>query len=317
MDQGALDGTGDFNVPDRRRALFALMSGVAVWGGIESAKAEVVSSVDTIPLQFALNLQYLTTNFLQVVIYGLDHLLAGDLIRGGEVTDKPGVQARGILPVKFAAADRRDRTRLNEIADEHWWRLNLIRGFLRGDAPAQKLIDCSPETFSAMFQAARAIADGAIFNPYESVDNCLLAADTLISVAASVYSAILPSITDEIATPTMASIAASTASNATTIRSMLFDRAQANPAIPGIIDQLAAWRDRIDGTAQTDLGLSSVTDASGATVTRLAASDSSGLYLGRTPQQALNVLFMTSAAATTGGFFPTGINGSIVSSAAN
>ncbi len=83
-----------------------------------------------------------------------------------------------------------------------------------------------------------------------------------------------------------------------------------------MVDRLAAWRNGIDGSTTTDRGMSPVM-ANGWTVTRLALTDDDGLQLSRTPGQALNVLFMTSGAATQGGFFPTGINGSIKTSAAN
>lgn len=290
--------------------------GVTSRGMTGAARAETPSSVDTAPLQFALNLHYLTTNFLQVVAYGADGLLGGDLIRGGEIADRPGVPAQGLLRVTFPAADRAFQARFNEMADEHRARLLLLRGFLRGDAPAQTLIDYSPETFSTMFRAAGAIAPTARFNPYASVSSALLAAETLVTVAASAQAALLPLLRDPIALPALASLAAGAANNATVLRAMLLERAATDPTVTATVDRLAAWRDRIDGTAPSDRGLSTESSAAGG-VTRLTRCDGDGLYLTRTPQQALNVLFMTSAAARQGGFFPTGINGAIGASAAS
>ncbi|VXC45600.1 ferritin-like domain-containing protein [Sphingomonas sp. 8AM] len=309
-----LGTVGGFN---RRVAFVALFGGALATISAATARADVVSSVDTIPLQFALNLQYLTTNYLQVVTYGNKSLLAPQDIKGGELSDKPGIAATGLQVVDFSTTDRTLRPRLREMADEHKNRLSLIRSFLRGDAPAQKAIDYSPGTFSTMFRLSGAIAPDAAFDPYAAPANCLLALETLLSVTASVYAGILPSMTDEIATPAMSSMAAATATDLVTVRSMLSGLAVDDPALLTVIDRLAAWRDRIDGTPTTDVGLSPVTDPSGQTATRLTFTDADGLLLSRTPQQALNVLFMTAASVAQGGFFPTGINGAIVSSAAN
>jgi hypothetical protein len=49
----------------------------------------------------------------------------------------------------------------------------------------------------------------------------------------------------------------------------------------------------------------------------VAPVDQDGLLLTRTPQQALNVAFFSRTATTRGGFFPNGIEGTIVTSAAN
>jgi len=310
----SLRANNDFH---RRAALASLCLGAMTALGAGSAQGQIVSSVDTIPLQFTLNLQYLTANYLQVTTNGAKNLLAPQDIKGGELSDKPGVAATGLKVVDFSNADQTIRPRLREMADEHRNRLYLIRSFLRGDAPAQKAIDYSPETFSKMFRLAGAIAPSAVFDPYASPTNCLLALETLLSVTASVYAGILPSMTNEIAVPAMSSLAAATAADLVTVRSILADLAGADPTLLTVIDRLAAWRDRVDGTATTYQGLSPVTDASGLTATRLTFTDANGLLLSRTPQQALNVLFMTAGSVAQGGFFPTGINGAITSSAAN
>ena len=301
----------------RRAALAALVGGTMLAGLARPAAAQVASSVDTVPLQFALNLHYLTTNFLQVVTYGEGRQLPAQHIRGGELSDKPGVSATSVLPVKFPTGVRGIQARIREIADEHWYRTLMLRAVLRADAPAQTEIDYSAQTFARLFVAAGAMAStdtlylytASPSDPLELVRNILLAAETLVSVQASVFAALLPSMTNEVTLPMMASLAASAASNATTIRSMLYEMAQAKPDLLTKVDRLAAWRDRIDGTATTDAGLSPV-NGSG----RTAVTDADGLYIGRTPQQALNVLFMSADAVTQGGFFPTGINGAIVRS---
>ncbi len=295
----------------RRTALATLFGGVALAGFIGTAQAEGLAAGEIAALQFALNLQYLTTNFLQAAIYGDGRQLQADNIRGGELGGEPGVVVTTAKQVRFPAATRDIQARVQEIGDEHWYRNLLLRALLRADVVAQKTIDLSPATFTAMFRLAGVIDAGATFDPYSSPLNLLLATETLISVQASVISAMLPSFDNDILRATMAAFAASVGGDAATIRSMLYAQGQAVA-----IDKLAAWRDRVDGTAVTDRGLSATT-TNGNAMTRIAFTDADGLLIGRTPAQALNVLFMTSGAVTTGGFFPTGINGAITRSAAN
>ena len=301
----------------RRAALAALVGGAMLTGLAEPAAAQVPSSVDTAPLQFALNLQYLTTNFLQVVTYGQGRQLPAQYIRGGELSDQPGVSATSVPQVRFPSGVRGIQARIHEMADEHWYRTLMLRDILRADAPAQTLIDYSAPTFAKLFVAAGVMtADETLYlydpsptDTKELVRNILLATETFVSVQASVYAAMLPSMTTEVTLPMMASMAASAASNATTIRSMLYELAQSSPALLTKVDRLAAWRDRIDGSATTDVGLSPVDGTA-----RTAITDATGVYVGRTPQQALNVLFMSADSVSQGGFFPNGINGTIVRS---
>lgn len=302
----------------RRAMLLALLGGGLLTGVSKASKADVSSSVDTVPLQFALHMQYLTTNYLQFIIYGDNRQLPAQHIRAGEIYGAEGVIAAHLQQVRFPAASERIlQSRIQEIADEHWYQTLTIRGILRGDSVAQTAIDYRPEAFTAMLRLAGAIGPNETFDPYASPKNCLLGAEMLLSVQASVYASILGSMTNQIAMAMMMSMAATLASNVTSVRSMLYDFSATAPELLTILDRLAAWRDAIDGTATTDRGFSPAIQADGKSATRLTVVDQEGLYLARTPQQALNVLFMTSAETTKGGFFPNGITGGIVRSAAN
>lgn len=311
-DQARDNGSG------RRAALLALLGGAVLAGAASAGQAQVSSSVDTVPLQFALNMQYLTTNYLQFVIYGDDRQLPPQYIRAGEVYGAAGVVAANLQQVAFRSdSDNIIGARIQEIGDEHWREVLTIREMLRGDCVAQTAIDYRPEAFTAMLRLAGAIGPEETFDPYESPANCLIGAEMLLSVEASVYASILGTMTNPIAMAMMMSMAATVASNVTSIRSMLYDLSADRPELVTMIDKLAAWRNSVDGTSLTDRGLSPITQADGRTASRFTVVDSDGLYLARTPQQALNVLYMTRASVTQGGFFPNGINGGIVRSAAN
>lgn len=306
----ATNGTG-------RRDFFAtLLAGVAVAGAVGSASAQTASSVDTAPLQFALNLHYLSTNMLQLAIYGKDRQLPAQYIRGGETLDQPGVSATSAKQVSFPAGTRDIQSRIREIADSLWYRTLLLRSLLRADAPAQKQIDMTAERFTAMFRMAGAIGASESFDPYASPINLALASETILAVQATALNGLLSQYTNSIVRAAMVSMASTAATDVTTVRTILMAAATARPELVTMVDRMAAWRNSIDGSTTTDRGMSPVM-IDGQTVTRLGLTDDDGLHLSRTPGQALNVLFMTSGAATQGGFFPTGINGSIKVAAAN
>ncbi|WP_267347389.1 ferritin-like domain-containing protein [Sphingomonas sp. GM_Shp_2] len=296
--------------------MLALMTSAVMVGAAVASPAQVSASYDTAQLQFALNLQYLVTNYLQVAIYGAGRQLPADLIRAGETGGMLGVPMTSGSQVAFLGQTRSINARLREIGDESWGRTILLRSLLRADTPAQKLIDLSPAAFTTMFRLAGAIDSAETFNPYASPLNCALAANCLIDVQAGALLSLVPTMTNELARDTIAALAANACSDAATVRSIIQSQswAQAQPDALTMMDRLAAWRNRISGTGTTDRGLSPLGSPP---LTRLALVDADGLALARTPAQALNVLFMNSGAVTQGGFFPTGINGTTVRSAAN
>lgn len=302
----------------RRAALAALLGGAMVASMAKPASAQVTTSPDTVPLQFALNIYYVTTNFVRVVTYGSkDGQLPAYLIRGGETLDQPGVPMTDGQGVKFASSEQTIQWRIREMADEFWWRTIMLREVLRADAVAQTKIDLSAASFTAMFRMAGAIGPNDSFDPWASAANCLLAAETLLTVQATYLAGLLPTLTNESVMAQISSLSAGSANSATTIRYMIRELAMNRPELLTMVDRLAAWRDGIDGSSVTDSGLSPIVAADGRTTSRMVVADANGLYRTRTPQQALNVFFMNRGAVTKGGFFPNGIKGGIVTSAAN
>lgn len=200
-------------VPARRHVMAALAGSALLAIAGRTAGAEVVSSVDTAPLQVVLNLHYLATNFLQVVIYGAGRQLPADHIRAGELSGADGVPATTVKQVSFPTASRAIQIRLQEIGDAHWYRVETLRSYLRGDCPAQTLIDYSAERFTTMFRLAGAIGPTDTFDPYASPTNCLLAVETLLSVQASVYASILANMSNDLAMAMMGSVTATAAND--------------------------------------------------------------------------------------------------------
>lgn len=126
-----------------RREFFAtVLAGVAIAGTVGSASAQTASSVDTAPLQFALNLHYLSTNMLQLAIYGKDRQLPAQYIRGGETLDQPGVSATSAKQVSFPTGTRDIQSRIREIADSLWFRTLLLRSLLRAAPRPRRRSTC-------------------------------------------------------------------------------------------------------------------------------------------------------------------------------
>lgn len=294
----------------------AVLAGAVVVGTAGMAQAQVASSVDTAPLQFALNLHYLSTNMLQLAIYGAGRQLPAQYIRGGETLDRPGVSATSAKQVSFPAGTRDIQARIQEIADSLWFRTLFLRDLLRADSPAQNQIDMTAERFTAMFRLAGAIGPGDSFDPYASPVDLALAAETILAVQATALNGLSTLYTNPVIRASMLSMAAAAATDVTTIRTILMAASAARPEIVTMVDRMASWRNGIGGGGTTDRGLSPV-PVNGRLAARLALTDDNGLHLSRTPGQALNVLFMTPGAATQGGFFPTGINGTFKTGAAN
>ncbi|MGE7204865.1 hypothetical protein ACQKJZ_04195 [Sphingomonas sp. NPDC019816] len=310
MDQDVPVGTG------RRELFAAMLAGMAIIGTSGSASAQTLVSSDVTALQVALNLHYLSTNMLQLAIYGVNRQLPAQYIRGGETTDQPGVSATSAKQVAFPVGTRDIQARIQEIGDSLWYRTLMLRALLRADAPAQKQIDMTAERFTAMFRMAGAIGPNETFDPYASPLNLALAAETVMAVQATTLANLASQFTHVILRSSMLALAMATANDVTTLRTILMAGSTTRPELVTMVDRIAAWRNTIDGPTTTDRGMSPVV-INGQTTARLSLTGDDGLHLTRTPAQALNVLFMTSAAATQGGFFPTGINGTIKTSAAN
>ena len=314
-DQGDLIEALDDEVRRRneRRDFFKAALGAAAIGAaaltIPRSAAQALTDADV--LNLALNLEYLTAQFYAFATTGttIDSTLitgagtAGTATGGRKVTfTDPNVSA-------FA----------QEIAKDELAHVKFLRGVLASAVVAQPAIDlgaAATSPFSVLAQQAGIVGAGAAFDPYASDENFLLAAFFLEDVAVTGYKGASSLILNQVLAEANAGLLADEAYHAAMIRSTLYAKGVATPSLLTSADKISNARDALDGTSDIDQGISPVT-INGGQASNVTPTDSTGLVFGRTTGQLLNIAYLTNTAATKGGFFPAGVNGTITTAAAN
>ena len=306
-----------------RRAFFKAAAGAAVAGAALSwtaaAEAQTVGDADI--LNFALNLEYLEAQFYSFAVNGVG--LANGLLTG---TGRQGAVTGG-RAVDFSGDPIIGRM-AREIAADEAAHVAYLRGQLGvAAAVAQPALDLSASAtgaFSKVAQAAGIVGSGVAFDPYASIDNFLLAAYIFEDLGVTAYKGAAPLIASKAYLEAAAGILAVEAYHAATLRTQLYTRGQGNANLITYAQGISDARDALNGPVEDDQGITPGTatvtnsDNTTATVTLsniVPANDFSVAY-SRSTGQVLNIAYITSAAATAGGFFPAGVNGSIATSTA-
>ena len=299
-----------------RRDFFKVAIGAAAVGAAalvatEQAFAQTVTDVDL--LNFALNFEYLEAQFYAYAAggAGLDASLLG--------TSPGAVTATNARRVDNLDSDPLVRDYAREIAADELAHVKFLRTQIGTSAVVQPAIDISATAtspFSTIARSAGLIGAGATFDPYASPENFLLGAFIFEDLAVTAYKGAAPMILNRTYTEALAGIMAVEAYHAAIVRTALYAKGLATPSLRTSAGALSDARDNLDGTTDLDQGIAPVT-INGGTASNIAPLDGDGLAFTRTTGQVLNVLYLTNAAVTSGGFFPAGMNGNIKTSAAN
>jgi hypothetical protein len=180
---------------------------------------------------------------------------------------------------------------------------------------AQPAIDIGTSPTGAFSSAARAaglIGAGASFDPYSSDENFLLGAYIFEDVGVTAYKGASPLITNKTFLEAAAGILAAEAYHAGLVRTVLYRKGIATPALTDATEAISNARDSLDGASDVDQGVRAIGAAS-----NIVPTDSSGVAFSRSAAQVLNIAYLNKLATDRGGFFPAGVNGSIRLSAAN
>jgi hypothetical protein len=314
------------NEQDRRRFMRAAgLSGLGVVGAgalttlggapaaaatARSAAAEAAQVSDAAVLNFALNLEYLEAQFYL-------HAVTGRGLSDSQTTGT-GTQGRvtGGRAVRFRS--RSVRQYAQEIAADEKAHVAFLRSALGSAAVAQPAIDLQ-HSFTVAAQAAGLVRRGRSFDAFASEENFLLAAYLFEDVGVTAYKGAAPLISNKTYLEAAAGILAVEAYHAANIRTALYER-DGGLLGTGLFSQdmreesvkLSNARDSLDGPDDLDQGV--VGEHGRANI---VPSDANGIAFSRSPGQVLNIVYLTNQAATSGGFFPEGVNGEVNTSADN
>jgi hypothetical protein len=257
-------------------------------------------------LNFALNLEYLEAQFYCWAAFG--QAIPASYTTGvgtvGTVTGGAAVPFTDPVVAQYA----------REIALDEVQHVAFLRSVLGSEAVAMPAINIAGDATGAFTAAARAagvVGASGVFNPYADDISFLLGAYLFEDVGVSAYKGASPLLVNKTFLEAAAGILATESYHAGLIRSVLYRKGVDASAIYTNARLISDARDGLDGTADIDQGIGDATTAN------VVPTDVNGLAYSRSTGQVLNIVYLNKAAVGSGGFFPSGINGNIRTSAAS
>jgi hypothetical protein len=237
---------------------------------------------------FALNLESLETEyyFRGVRGTGMDNADAGS---------NPGAVTGGHI-VPWQNEDLRQM--LQEVAENELAHVRFYRRVLGGNAVSRPAIDMGGFT-----AAAKAAGLGDNFDPFASEMNFLLGGMLMEDVGVTAYKGAAPLISNKTFLEAAAGILGVEAYHMGMTRALLYR--MGGPARDAA-NAISNARDRLDGPSDLDQGI----EVNGRA--NFVPSDADGIAFSRTPQQVLRIVYLTDqAGVSSGGLFPSGMNGTL------
>ena len=285
-----------------------------------------VSEVDV--LNFALNLEYLEAQYYSYAAFGVgieSGLLSGTGTAGAVSTSGSG------RPRQVAFSDPIIAQYAREIALDEIAHVRFLRSALGGSAVAQPAINISGGSGGAFAAAATAsgIPGGSAFDPYADENSFLLGAFIFEDVGVTAYMGAVPLLSTPGVIESAAGIHAVEAYHAGLVRTILYRRGATVADLRTNVQRISDGRDTLDGTANSgllnqggdrDQGLTgNTTNATTgstpnttSTASNIVPTDPNGIAYARSPGQVLNIVYLTpGTSASSGGFFPNGVNGTV------
>lgn len=253
-----------------------------------AAEAMAGAPSDADIFNFALNLESLETEYYLrgVTGRGMDDADAGP---------NPGAVSGGHI-VPWQNDDLRQM--LREVAENELAHVRFYRRTLGSAAVSRPAIDLGG--FAA---AARAAGLGDDFDPFASEMNFLLGGMLMEDVGVTAYHGAAPLISNKTFLDAAAGILAVEAYHMGMARALLY---RMGPAARRAANAISDARDRLDGPADLDQGIEVDGRAN------FVPSDSNAIAFSRTPQQVLRIVYLTDqAGVSSGGLFPSGMNGAL------
>jgi hypothetical protein len=315
-------------IVNSRRKMLALggaaLAGLA-FAGVKLAEGQSTPTYsDSDILNFALNLEYLESQFYTLATAGMtiDQLGIGigagtSATGGGAVTTKPGGPASCLVPWTLPAI----QAYATETATEERNHVTFLRGALGSSAVAQPPLDL----YNSFNTLASAAGIASTFDPFASDVNFLVGAYIFEDVGVTAYSGAAPLLTVSGNLVAAAGILGVEGYHAGLVRTSIF---LADPTgslgLQTYTQQISATRMALDGSTTTDdIGVGFQTTSTEPTGTTNGASTIVDAQTGspnysktysRSTTQVLQIVTGSTAAPAsgakyTGVFFPSGLNG--------
>jgi hypothetical protein len=311
-----------------RRKMLALggaaLAGLA-FAGVKLANAQSTPSyTDADILNFALNLEYLESQFYTLATAGktIDQVGIGigagtSTTGGGTVVTKPGGPASCLVPWTIPAI----QAYATETAQEERNHVSFLRGALASSAVAQPNLDL----YTSFNTLANAAGIASTFDPFASDATFLIGAYIFEDVGVTAYSGAAPLITMSANLGAAAGILAVEAYHAGLVRTSIFGLDPTGKlGLQGYTQKISATRMALDGSTTVDdigVGFQTVsTEPSGTTlgastiVDAQTGSPNNSKTYSRTTTQVLKIVtgsanLEPSGTKYTGVFYPNGLNG--------
>ncbi|WP_277980466.1 ferritin-like domain-containing protein [Sphingomonas phyllosphaerae] len=254
-------------------------------------------------LNLALNLEYLEAQFYLYAVNGSG--LAANLTASG--TGTAGGSVTGGAKVDFSG-DALVGAYAREIAADEAAHVAFLRAALGSAAIAMPNINISGDASGAFTAAARAagvIGASDTFNPYSSPENFLLGAYLFEDVGVTAYKGAAPLLSSKVFLEAAAGILAAEAYHAGLVRTVLYAKGIATPALVTAAGKISDARDALDQGGDTDQGLTGTNGAA-----NLVPADADAIVYSRNSRQVHNIVYLNATGANQngGGFFPNGTN---------
>jgi hypothetical protein len=288
------------NMIDRRRALQSIAmagAGITLTGGGRVAHATQGATPvapaqiddDTI-FNFVLNLEYLEAEYYLLGTSG-----AG--VGAEDLGANPGSVAGGALVPFETDAFRQFAEELaaNELAHVRYYR--EVLGETAVDRPTLDLAG----GFAAVAESAGL---GADFDPFSGEISFFLGGMLFEDVGVTGYKGATPLITDKTRQEDIAGVLGVEAYHMGMARSLLYEAGEAAIAAANAI---TVARGALNGMPEIEQGIEVDGRAN------FVPSDERGIVFSRTPQQVLQIVYLTpETGVSSGGFYPDGVNGGLV-----
>jgi len=279
---------------DRRRTLAgagASAVGAALAASLGHFTVASAQVDDDAIFNFVLNLEYLETEYY---LRGT----TGEGIGADDLGANPGEVTGGSLVPFATEAFRQFAQELaaNELAHVRYYRESL------GDAAVDRPAIDLAGGFVAVGQAA---GFGDTFDPFTDELNFILGGMLFEDVGVTGYKGATPLIQDKARQEDVAGILAVEAYHMGMARSLLY---QAGEVAQQAANAITVARGELNGMPEIEQGIAVDGRAN------VVPSDERGVAFSRTPEQILQIVYLTpEAGVSSGGFFPNGVNGDIAS----